>query len=59
MLSRHAYPGHGARRSLPDWGSIHHILRRAEASAQVTAGMNDVVVHRLFSAGLSLDAALG
>ncbi len=26
---------------------------------RIAAGMHDIVVHRLFSAGLSLDAALG
>lgn len=34
-------------------------LRLVQDRDRIAAGMNDVVVHRLFSAGLSLDAALG
>lgn len=34
-------------------------LRLVQDRDRIAAGMNDIVVHRLFSAGLSLDAALG
>jgi hypothetical protein len=34
-------------------------LRLVQDRDRIAAGVNDVVVHRLFSAGLSLDAALG
>jgi signal transduction histidine kinase len=34
-------------------------LRLAEDHDRIAAGLNDIVVYRLFSAGLDLDAALG
>ena len=34
-------------------------LRLAEDHDRIAVGMNDIVVHRLFSAGLSLETALG
>lgn len=39
--------------------SVAMILRLAEDHDRIAAGMNDIVVHRLFSAGLSLQTALG
>jgi anti-anti-sigma factor len=39
--------------------SAHVMLRLAEDRERIAAGMNDLLVHRLFSAGLSLQAALG
>jgi signal transduction histidine kinase len=34
-------------------------LRLVQDRDRIAAGMNDIVVHRLFSAGLSLETALG
>jgi hypothetical protein len=34
-------------------------LRLVQDHDRIAAGMNDIVVHRLFSAGLSLETALG
>jgi hypothetical protein len=34
-------------------------LRLAEDHDRIATGLNDIVVYRLFSAGLDLDAALG
>ena len=34
-------------------------MRLIQEHDRIAAGMNDVVVHRLFSAGLSLETALG
>ncbi len=39
--------------------SAQVLLRLAEDRERIAAGMNDLLVHRLFSAGLSLQAALG
>ena len=39
--------------------SAQVMLRLAEDRERIAAGMNDLLVHRLFSAGLSLQAALG
>lgn len=39
--------------------SVTVTLRLAEDHDRIAAGMNDIVVHRLFSAGLSLQSALG
>jgi signal transduction histidine kinase len=35
------------------------ILRLAEDHDRIAQGLNDIVVHRLFAAGLDLQAALG
>lgn len=35
------------------------VQRLAEDHDRIAAGLNDIVVYRLFSAGLDLDAALG
>ena len=34
-------------------------MRLMQERDRIAAGMNDIVVHRLFSAGLSLETALG
>jgi len=39
--------------------SAEVMLRLVQDHDRIAAGMNDVVVHRLFSAGLSLETALG
>ena len=39
--------------------SVEVMLRLAQEHDRIAAGMNDVVVRRLFSAGLSLQSALG
>ena len=39
-------------------GSAVPLRRRAETPDRMAAGMNNLLVHRLFSAGLSLEAAL-
>ena len=40
-------------------GSAEVTLRLVEDHDRIAEGMNDIVVHRLFSAGLSLETALG
>ena len=42
-----------------DADSVKLLLRLAEDHDRIAAGLNDLLVHRLFSAGLSLQAALG
>ena len=42
-----------------DEDSLKLLLRLAEGHDQIAAALNDLLVHRLFSAGLSLQAALG
>ena len=39
--------------------SAEMILRLAEDHDRIAQGLNDIVVHRLFAAGLDLQAALG
>jgi Histidine kinase len=45
----------------PGWAgdSAEVTLRLVQERDRIAGGMNDVVVHRLFSAGLSLETALG
>ena len=40
-----------------DWAEV--TLRLAQDRDRIAGGMNDLVVHRLFSAGLALEMALG
>jgi hypothetical protein len=38
---------------------VEVMLRLAQDRDRITAGMDDIVTHRLFSAGLTLETALG